>query len=647
MKSLILFLTGMLLAAAVYGGEADGDAVLLSIESESVNPVGSVRYFLDAEGNLDVRDALQEEFLLLENNDIDFGFTADKIWLRFGVENTSSESLEKILTTSSRFMRPLEIYLYRDSQNIERLLYNDETHKFGERPLPEFRFLAAEFTLQAFEEATFLIRFGAGGQATMGLEITSREQALTEQFSAAIGIATFVSVLSVLIMVNFFHYLALRKAAYLFYIFYESMNMLYVAHMEGFTWQYLWPNLPALNADATPIISALGILIGNVFALVFLESWKYTPRLHRVLQFFIAISALILVITLLFNNRIGNQITAPMLPLSLLLNTVIAAVAIRRGHYLARYFLVAWGMWAVMAAIWSGNIMGYFSVSFDILTVYKISISIQAIILSMGLADQVRRLNNHYIETQHSLIENLNGRLQDAKERIRLEKENEESGMQLLQKSKQLATASHDINQPIQSLRLTLDALKRVNPGDESAVQLSSTLDHMESVLGSALDEASEDLKKSSKNSAINSLVIGSLIVEIVDQFSPQAQEKNISLQGYESKAVVVTQPMPLKRCLMNLVSNAIKATAEGGVLLGVRRRGSKVEFQVFDTGVGITEDDFGKIMQPLVTGDGAVGHGLGLAIVAETCAEYDWEFSMDSILGCGSRFSVSIPIRI
>lgn len=617
----------------------------VSVTQDPIDPSSYTAYLLDPTGGLELADVVDSQFKPLESNGINFGFTTDKIWLLFTVHNASNEAIAPILRTSARFMRPLEIFIRRSDGRSEQLLYNDETQAFGERPLPELRFLATNVELGAFEEAEIFIRFGAGGQATMALEIGSREHALAEQFRASIGVTVFAIILLTLILVNFFHFLAVRKLAYLVYVFYEAFNVLYIAHLEGFTFQYLWPNLPAWNDDATPTIAALGLLIGNIFAMVFLETRKYAPFLHKVFLVILAISGVTLVTTLLFGNWIGNQITAPLLPLSLLISVIAAALALKRGHYLARYFVAAWSLFAVVGVIWSGTILGIFTASYNVLTIYKIALATQAIILSMGLADQVRRMNNEYTRTQGELIENLEGRLEDTRERLQLEHENENAMLQLLQKSKQLATTSHDINQPIQSLRLALVALQRKS-GPEVTAHLEKTLDHMESVLGGALDVASDDLKKSTEQSAVKSLVVGSLIGDVVSQFAQQAVQKSLTLRKFDSKAIIVTRELPLKRCLMNLVSNALNNTVVGGVLVGVRRRGNELLFQVIDTGTGIPQKDIDSILEPLHKGIESVGHGLGLAIVSEICSEYNWKFIINSEERSGSCFTVIVPVN-
>lgn len=648
MKQPSALFTTLLLLFYFHSIHAEETPVLISDDINEVLDISSnIEFFLDPAGDWSLNEVIAQEFQSLKSDVIDFGFTTDKIWLHFKVINSSTNSLEKTLRSSARFMRPLEIYIVREDSAIEQLLYNDETHSFGERPIPQLRFLAAEFSMAPLEQAEFYIRFGAGGQASMLLQISSLEEAVLEQSTAAIGIAIYASILFTLTIVNFFHYLAVRKLAYLLYAFYESFNILYVSHIEGFTFQYFWPNLPQVNADATPVIAAAGLVIGNIFAMVFLEAKKYAPTIHKVFLSFIAVSVFILLVNLFVDNRIGNQLAAPFLPLSLIHSVVAAAIILHKGHYVARYFLFAWGIFFIGTIIWTGSILGLIDASYNVITVYKLTIAAQAIILSMGLADQVRRLNNQYINTQGELIESLQGRLEDAKERIQLEKRNDDATLQLLNKSKLLANTSHDIHQPIHSLRALLKSLSLKGSDSTVTSKLSETLDHMEAVLGNALNNASIDLKEVSKQSHTYVLSAEALVQQIVDSLAERALAKQLEVRGCKSNVILVAQELPLKRCLLNLVSNALENTTNGGVLLGVRRRGTRTVFQVYDTGQGIPQDGIDDLVSPFVKGEQSAGHGLGLAIVSEICSEYDWNLNIQSRLGRGSCFSISVPTRI
>lgn len=617
----------------------------LSGDEQSRNISPYTTYLRDPTRTLTVKQVLAQEFAALPEGRTAFGYTSDLIWLRFALENASEQTLVRLLRTNARFMRPLEIYRL-DNGNPRRVFHNDETQNFSDRPLPALRFLAHEFSLQPGQQSQFLIRFGAGGQAAMAMDIVPLEAALAEQTRASVGIALFVATLLTLILVNFFHYLAVRRLAYLIYVFYEAFHIVYISHLEGFTFQYVWPSLPDWNADATPLIAAGGLVIGNLFAMVFLDVRRHAPILARLFQAFMVMAGVAFFATLLVSSRVGNQMLTPLLPASLGLSLIAAAVMVRQGHYLARYFLVAWSLFAVGGLTWSGTLLGWFNLDVNVLTVYKVTIAIQAIVLSMGLADQFRRLQNQYNQTQASLIESLESRLKESRARLQLEIDNEQAMSALLEKSKQLAAASHDINQPIQSLRLAVEALDTQTEDKEATARLHRTLSHMESVLGSTLDVASQEIREGERKRALKSIVAGHLLRDLRDEFQAIATRKSLEIRAFDSQAVLVIRDQPLRRCLANLVSNALNNTDAGGILLGTRRRAGRLLFQVFDTGRGFASDETAEMLQPLARGATSTGHGLGLTIVREICEEYGWRLAIDSTPGAGSCVSIAVPVR-
>jgi signal transduction histidine kinase len=103
--------------------------------------------------------------------------------------------------------------------------------------------------------------------------------------------------------------------------------------------------------------------------------------------------------------------------------------------------------------------------------------------------------------------------------------------------------------------------------------------------------------------------------------------------------------PVQLQQVLMNLVVNAVDAMPKGGnLVLGLRRRGSQVELQVQDSGIGIKEEDLPHIFEPFFTTKAGKGNGLGLATVHGIVRQWNGAIRVDTGLGLGSTFVVSIP---
>ena len=219
-----------------------------------------------------------------------------------------------------------------------------------------------------------------------------------------------------------------------------------------------------------------------------------------------------------------------------------------------------------------------------------------------------------------------------------------------LSKTRFLAGAGHDILQPLNAARLYCAPLKeKTDRGDLRALvdNIESALDSVETILGAVLDISRLDTGALKPNESVFRL--NELLSQIGTDFQPLAAEKGLRLTIVPSSVAVRTDRSLLRRLVQNLVSNAIKYTREGRVLVGVRRRGTLVELKVIDTGIGIAADQLNTVFREFTRlQEGmreAQGLGLGLSIVDRIARVLKLEIRLQSEQGNGTRFSVIMPV--
>jgi len=215
-------------------------------------------------------------------------------------------------------------------------------------------------------------------------------------------------------------------------------------------------------------------------------------------------------------------------------------------------------------------------------------------------------------------------------------------------KSHFLASASHDLRQPLHALNLFVAQLR----ANSEPVERDRLIGRIDAAVGS-MNELFEALLDMSKLEAgilepnFTEFPVDRLLKRIETTFADAAREKGLRLAMAPSSAWVRSDFVLLERILFNLVSNAVRYTARGGVVVGGRRRGEQLRIDVCDTGPGIPKDQqrnvFGEFYQ-LAESDRRGGLGLGLAIVDRLGRLLDHEVELDSP-GHGSRFSVSVPL--
>lgn len=217
-------------------------------------------------------------------------------------------------------------------------------------------------------------------------------------------------------------------------------------------------------------------------------------------------------------------------------------------------------------------------------------------------------------------------------------------------KTRFLAAASHDLRQPMHAIGLYAAVLKPKLEGREAAVtleKLHASVNAMESLLNAILDISRLDAGAVVPRA--QRLDLRALLGRLREDFHLQAEAQGLQLRQHATPAWGRSDPILLDRILRNLVSNALRYTRRGGVLLGVRRRGNALRIQVWDTGIGIPQPEQGRVFQEFhqianPERDRTKGLGLGLAIVERLARLLHHPLSLRSIPGRGTVFSLDVP---
>jgi signal transduction histidine kinase/CheY-like chemotaxis protein len=214
-------------------------------------------------------------------------------------------------------------------------------------------------------------------------------------------------------------------------------------------------------------------------------------------------------------------------------------------------------------------------------------------------------------------------------------------------KTRFLAAASHDLLQPLNAARLytsTLIERSKSTGLADLANSIEASLTAVEDIMGALLDISRID---SGALKPVLAPVAGRDILKKIEvEFGPMARERRISLRIVATDATVMVDRALVGRIVQNLVSNAIKYTPTGGkVLVGFRRRGSRMRLDVIDTGIGFNKDQhrllFAEFARLERGARMAQGLGLGLSIVQRLVTAMGLTLELDSNEGSGSRFSL------
>jgi len=277
------------------------------------------------------------------------------------------------------------------------------------------------------------------------------------------------------------------------------------------------------------------------------------------------------------------------------------------------------------------------NVSFLLVLMFLISITVPSLLLS---AD---------VDVRKKAEENLRHAQIDLERKVA--ERTQELELANAAKSRFLAMASHDLRQPLHALGLFVAQLRTpLKSGERTKTieRVDATRKEMDEMFNSLLDISRLDAGILTPK--ITEFPIARLLQKIETRFDQATREKGLRLRVRRSDAWVRSDAMLLERILLNLVSNAVRYTLRGGIIVGCRRRGEMLRLEVWDSGPGIPEDQkqniFGEFFQlPAPERNRYGGLGLGLAIVDGLRLLLNHQIDLASTMGRGSRFAILVPM--
>ena len=218
-------------------------------------------------------------------------------------------------------------------------------------------------------------------------------------------------------------------------------------------------------------------------------------------------------------------------------------------------------------------------------------------------------------------------------------------------KSRFLAAASHDLRQPLQTLTLLHGLLAKTaqtDPSQNLLGRLDQAVSAMSGMLNALLDI--NQIEAGIVRAEMIDFKVADLLAQLRDEFDYHAKARGLVLHVVSSGLCIRSDPRLLEQMIRNLLSNALKYTRHGRVLLGCRRHQGSLSIEVWDTGIGIPEDEVKAIFEEYRQLDNAArerskGLGLGLSIVQRLGALLDHRIRVRSRPGNGSVFAIDVAL--
>ncbi len=293
-----------------------------------------------------------------------------------------------------------------------------------------------------------------------------------------------------------------------------------------------------------------------------------------------------------------------------------------------------------------GDVLGYFTLYQDITERRKAEQALQE--TNENLEQRVRE-RTHALSVVNKELRKENTIRALMEDELRQAKSDAEAAN--FGKTRFLAAASHDLLQPLNAARLFTSALAQQSHSDETSQlveNLDGSLKAAEELITAILDISKLDA--GALEPSLTHFSLEGLFQTLNTEFSVLAKEKSLKFDAVSCRQVVYSDQTLLRRIMQNFLSNAMRYTTSGRVLLGARRVGKQLRLEVWDTGVGIPENKLREVFEEFKRIDNpkhsqVKGLGLGLAITDRIARMLGHQISVRSWPGQGTVFGITLPL--
>lgn len=608
----------------------------LSTAERVDNPQSYVHYFAAMHGDYSADELVRQpdQFVPLHDKPLRLGVHTH--WYRIAVRNKEDVTANWFFSTGVSNPPLLRAYWLPETDGLTGSEHSIGTSRLLE-PITAAHYaghtnFSIQLQLRGGETGTLLIEYRSLANFPLTLRVLTPEDYLERNFKYTLLNGISLGAGLVLLLFFIVQYCLHPRPALGFYCLFILSTLLFMAQVFGYGWRFFFPGMATTNAHITSVAGSLIYVFYFLFCAYFFDLKQHRRRLfHWLLGCSALVGVLALMGLVLPTDFLLSLLVAAALPLPIF----GALTTLPRHQSSVRFFLLGCcvhaGMTYLLLLVCLGVELG--------INVFALATAGQFIdALSFSAAILL-----HHRNTQKQLDWQLLERRRDMETLSSSEQLASQLRAQSRQTVLQAATSAHDLLQLLAAMRLQLATQ---NSADPVVAQLQATLALADELLRSRLQMNQADYWQLREN-----LAAEALLREIGLRHAPLFAARQLVFNVRAQTANITCLHLAVQRILDNLLSNALRHTSQGRVLLTGRVRGDGYLIQVHDTGPGIAQDHLQNLLQPFTQGRRATdstegGFGLGLFIVTQLCDSVGYRFTIQSRQGRGTCCSLFIPIH-
>ena len=544
-------------------------------------------YYVDTELNKNITDIInlpKSNWTQSKISVPSFGYTKSAIWFRLLLQNDIRKDERYIINLANPNLDDVKIFIYANGKLQKKIQLGDR-YVFSSREIFDRNFLTP-FILKSNTQYEVIIRVETLGIIQMPIYIQSEKNVAETQQSSLLFWGAYFGLTLMMVFYNFILFLSTRDYAYFLFSAFILANVLFHASIQGFGFQYIWPNHEILNDFLLPISNSFLYIFGGLFISQFINLKAISLWQYRVLMSVVWFPIMLIIASFFISYQTVMLLNTLMgFPFSIV-SVIACVIALRKGNVAVRFFLVSWMVFMLAVFILIANKIGIIASNAFTENVLQIGNAFSILLISIALADSINIEKRRRIaadeETlrlekgarrikEKQLIDNLQAKEAELKAQSEIIAAREEV---LLAKAKSktksyfLATMSHEIRTPLNGIlgmsgMLSETTLTTKQQGFVEVITSSgrSLLNLINDVLDFSKIEAGK------MKIEYRAFDLHQLYKETIRNFELLAQDQSICLNfeiDQNTPQYVKNDSNRIQQVLLNLVGNALSLQQKG-----------------------------------------------------------------------------------
>lgn len=635
----------IVLLSSISPAFAAPQAVQLPHSDGFVQPFGETRYLLDPGGEMGLDQVLQhrDRFRQVPGRWIDFGRRQGHIWLMTPVTNSADRAGRWMLDLQRQWIDSLQVWKIDPDGGRTSLLRLTANSPLSARPVRS-RYITVPLDMEAHETADIVIEYSSRSGSWLPLTFATEEAYRNAHLREERTNWTLNGALAALIGIA----LALGGVAgwrlALSYCAYALTGGLLVANNEGYLFRFVWPGQPELYDRVNLVLLLALTAAGLYFSRIFTEFAARRSGLDRYLRGLLGLLlAAIPLAAFLPASDIARISVYATVPLGALVYFGIAGDAVRARVLGALPFAI--GACALASTIVFAALVlafpGRYAVTVALDYIHA-TILIEGLAFLVAIVLRILRIRDELNRATLAELTSTRERLRVTEQLAESQRRYEETRRLAEARRARLASASHDLQQPLVSLRRSLADIG--DPGSQERERARAALDYLERLTNEGMAESHpQDPAGEAPDDGKESFPVSIIVANCQAMFAREAEANGMALHTSASEATVLADPVVLMRIASNLVSNALKHSQAAHVTIAAECKDEEVILRISDDGHGFSPGELAEMSGAYSKGEDSEGHGLGLHLVRTLCEEQGIGLEIRSEPGAGTSYRLNI----